>query len=489
MLVLPRPRPLPFVAGFLAAGVPYLFAGAFAGLGEQAGSARAAAAMTLLMAVWWLTEALPIYWTACVPLLAVPLLGISGRGPAADAAGALLPYLDPYIFLFAGGLAIAAGMEATGLHRRIALSVLAALGTRGERLIAGMLAATAAISLWISNTATAAMMLPIAIALVHSLEERRGGERLARFGMAVMLAVAWGANIGGLGTKIGTAPNAQLAGFLERQGRSVSFLEFLALGLPLVLLLLPLAWLLLARLGRGDGPVDDARDEVRRERSALGRMGRAEALVLGVFLATAALWIASRPLTAWLAPRAPFALGSAHVEGVIAVTAGLLLLALRARGRAVLTLPQLARAPWETLLLLGGGFAMAAAIQESGLSTWLAGRMAAVASLEPFAQVLLASVGAVALSAIASNTATTAILLVVLRDAVAPEVLATALVATAFAASCDFALPVGTPPNAIVFGSGYVRIPVMARYGAVLDLLAALVVAAWCFLAVPLILR
>jgi sodium-dependent dicarboxylate transporter 2/3/5 len=461
----------------------------FATAGQSASRAAAAAAVVALMAIWWLAEALPIHWTACVPLVAFPLLGVFGRGPGGDALAALLPYLDPYMFLFAGGMAIAAAMQETGLHRRLALSVLTAIGTGPDRLLAGVLVATAAVSMWISNTATAAMMVPIAMALVAELELRRGGGRLAHYGMAVMLAVAWGANIGGIGTKIGTAPNAQLSGFLERLGQPVTFLDFLLLGLPVVALLLPLAWLLLVRLGRRDHVAVDAREPLRRELAALGPLGRAETTVLAVFAAAAGLWIASRPLTALAAERlAPLQVGSAHVEAAIAVLAALALAVARAGGRAVMPLRALRRVPWETLLLLGGGFAMAAGVQESGLSVWMAERLGAVRTLPPLGQVLAAALTAVSLSAVASNTATVAILLVVLRDAVGPETLNPVLVAASLAASCDFALPVGTPPNAIVFGSGYVRIPTMARFGALLDLLAAGIVALWCFFAVPRVL-
>lgn len=482
-------RPVRVLIGLAGAAALFAQPGLFSDLGPAAPRAAAAAAITLLMALWWLTEALPIYWTALVPLVAFPLLGIFPGGPGAALGGLARAYFDPYIFLFGGGMAIAAAMQWTKLHRRLALSVLVAIGTRGDRLIAGVLVATAAISLWISNTATAAMMVPIAIALVKTLEARQGGVRLERFGMAVMLAVAWGANIGGLGTKIGTAPNAQLSGFLDRLGAPISFLQFLALGLPLVLFLLPIAWWLLARLGRGDRPDQDARDEVRRELAQLGPVRAPERVVMFVFALAAALWIASRPLTGLAAALlAPTRIGSAHVEAAIAVGAALLLLVARVGGRAVAPPRSLGAVPWETLLLLGGGFAMAVGIQESGLSGWLAGRLAAAQALPPFGQILVASLAAVTLSAFASNTATVAILLVVLKDAVGAGVLLPALAAATFAASCDFALPVGTPPNAIVFGSGYVRIPVMARYGALLDLFAALVAAAWCAFAVPLLL-
>ena len=448
-----------------------------------------AAAGASLMAIWWLTEALPIYVTACVPLVLFPLTGVFGGGTGDNVRQSVMPYLDPYIFLFAGGMAIAAAMQQWNLHRRIALGIMDRIGSDPRRLLAGTLAATAFISMWISNTATAAMMMPIGLAVVLQVEDQRGAGRLRHYGMAIMLAIAYGANVGGIGTKIGTAPNAQFSGFMERIGIEISFLQFLAVGLPFVLVFLPLVWWMLWRIGRQEGLEGEIGAEVvRGELVKLGPVQRQERIVLGVFLVTAGLWIAGKLLTELLKARVPFAITSAHVEGGIAMLAALVLLLWRTRGRQVLGFRALAAVPWETLLLLGGGFAMAAAIQKSGLSAWLGGQLVALRGVPPFAQVLLSSLAVVGLSAVATNTATIAVMLVVLKDAVAPDIMTTTLFAATIAASCDFALPVGTPPNAIVFGSGYVSIPRMARTGVILDLMAAAVAAVWCWLIVRLVL-
>ncbi len=448
-----------------------------------------AAAGAALMAIWWLTEALPIYVTACVPLVLFPLTGVFGGGPGTGIRQSVMPYLDPYIFLFAGGMGIAAAMQQWNLHRRIALGIMDRIGSDPRRLLAGTLVSTAFISMWISNTATAAMMMPIGLAVVLQVEDQRGAGRLRHYGMAIMLAIAYGANVGGIGTKIGTAPNAQFSGFMERLGIEVTFLQFLAVGLPFVLMFLPVVWWMLWRIGRREGLAGEIGEEVIvDELTKLGPVRRQERIVLGVFLVTAGLWIAGKVLTEFLKARVPFELTSAHVEGGIAMLAALLLMLWRTQGRQVLGFRALAQVPWETLLLLGGGFAMAASIQKSGLSSWLGAQLLAIRDVPPFAQVLLSSVAVVALSAVASNTATIAVMLVVLKDAVAPEIMTTTLFAATIAASCDFALPVGTPPNAIVFGSGYVSIPRMARTGVVLDLLAAVLAAAWCWLAVRLVL-
>lgn len=482
-------KPLPLLAGFAAA---LLLALLDSPLHHQAGMGSRpalAAAVSSLMAIWWLTEALPIYWTACVPILAFPLLGVFGQGPLGDSLAALRPYFDPYIFLFAGGMAIAAAMQQWNLHRRVALGIMARVGTEPRRLLAGVLAATAFISLWITNTATATMMVPIGIALVAQLEARLGNRRLPHYGMAIMLAIAYGANLGGIGTKIGTAPNGQFAGFLERQGKAISFLQFSEVGLPFVLLMLPIAWLFLWRLGRRDRLAGDARAVVLQELASLGRVRAAEKVILGAFFAAAALWIVSQPLTRAIAPLVtPHRLGSAHVEAGIALAAAALLFLSRRDGRRVLEPRSLSTVPWETLLLLGGGFAMASGIQQSGLSTYLGARLALIAHLPPLAQIVLASLATVALSAVASNTSTIAVMLVVLKDAAAPGAMESVLFAATLAASCDFALPAGTPPNAIVFGSGYVRIPTMARIGVLLDLVAALIAGLWCWWVVPKVL-
>ncbi len=455
-----------------------------------------AAGGAALMAIWWLSEALPIYLTACVPIVLFPLCKLYGPALGTNLGEIAAAYLDPYIFLFAGGMAVAAAMQQWNLHRRIALSIMQAIGTDPRHLLAGTLVATAAISLWISNTATATMMMPIGMALIAQLETQKAatvGEppRLRFYGMAIMLAIAYGANVGGIGTKIGTAPNAQFSGFLERQGTSISFLQFLLVGLPFVLLMLPIVWLALWRLGRRDELRQEGGAEVvRRQLAGLGRVRAQERITLAVFAVAALLWIAGKNLTDLLRPLfTGFALSSAQVEGGVAVSAALTLLLWRREGQAVLAPRSLKTVPWETLLLLGGGFAMASAIQQSGLAAWMTAELAALRELPAFGQVLAASVGAVAISAVASNTATIAVLLVVLNQAVAPQCKVTALFGATIGASCDFALPAGTPPNAIVFGSGYVSIPRMARVGVLLDLVAGCLAAGWCWLVVGWVMR
>jgi sodium-dependent dicarboxylate transporter 2/3/5 len=445
-----------------------------------------AAAVASLMAIWWLTEAVPIYITACVPILLFPALGVFGEGIGSNVVEATLPYFDPYNFLFAGGMCIAAAMQQCNLHRRIALNIMRAIGTDPRRLLLGFLCATAFISLWISNTATATMMVPIGIAMIAQLETQLGNRRLTHYGCAIMLSIAYASNLGGVGTKIGTAPNTQFAGFMQGLDVDVSFLQFMAVGFPFVVFFLPIVWLMLWRIGRKDSLQGDfGKAVVAKELAKLGPIKKVEIIVLGVFAGTAFVWIAGKPLTDFLKTQiTAFKLTTAYVEGGVAVLATLVLLAWRNNGRQVLEIRSLRFVPWEVLLLLGSGFALAAGIQKSGLSEWMGLRLSGVRELPPFLQVLLASITTVGISAVASNTGTIAVMLNVLQDAVTPGLLTTVLFTATIAASCDFALPAGTPPNAIVFGSGYITIPRMAKTGVVLDFAAAVVAACWCWVVV-----
>jgi sodium-dependent dicarboxylate transporter 2/3/5 len=477
-----RVKPLPLVAGLALFALPLVVESELSRWGEHGAQPALAAGLTLLMATWWITEALPISWTACVPLLVLPFASVYGASFAENLWGAFAPYVDPYIFLFLGGMGIAAAMQQWGLHRRIALQVMRVVGTDARRMLFGLLLATATVSLWISNTATAAMMFPIGLALIAECE-RESGRRLAGYGAALMLAVAYGSNVGGIGTKIGTVPSAQLSGFLAQRNVEVSFLEFASIGIPFVLLFLPIVWLALWRIGRADAPApEDGQRALAGEGARLGAMQRAERIVLGVFLATAAVWVFGKPIADALG------VATALVEASIAMLASLVLFLWRADRRRVLEPASLRFVQWETLVLLGGGFSLAATIQASGLSHWLGAQLEALRTMPPFAQALTASLVTVALSAFASNAATTAVMLPVLAGSVAPEHATAILFAATFSASCDFALPAGTPPNAIVFGSGYLTIPLMARTGVVLDILAALCAAGWCWIAVPVFL-
>jgi len=430
-----------------------------------------AAGVTALMAIWWLTEAVPIAITACAPLVLYPALGVFGKGLAGDIARATEPFWDAYIFLFMGGMVIGAAMEQWNLHRRVALHIMRAIGTRPKRLLFGMLVATAGSSLWISNTATAVMMLPIAAALLAQLEAA-AGKKLWHFGAALMLSVAYASNIGGVGTKIGTGTNSIFCGFVaDKLKIDIGFLHFMALGLPFVVIFIPIIWAVLWRTARKDDLGEGrGRELLDEELRAMGRMSSGEKKVAWVFVAAATLWIAGDFIRRPIGPLVPelwsgFKFQGKHYEACVAMLAAFTL-----AGMGAVSVRALRRVPWSTLLLLGGSFAMAAGIEGSGLSKWIALQFHGVAGMPLAAQIGLATGGTVALSAVASNTATVNVALNVLPPAMP------VLAATMIAASCDFMLPAGTPPNAIVFGSGAIRLPVMMKTGFVLDLLAVVVI-------------
>ncbi|MFN2567674.1 MAG: SLC13 family permease [Gemmatimonadaceae bacterium] len=441
------------------------------------------AAVALLMATWWVTEAMPLAATALLPLVLLPLLGVA----TIDAAAA--PYANPVIFLFMGGFLIAAAFERSGLHRRLALTMVRLGGAGPRQIVGSFMAATAFISLWVSNTATVAMLLPIALSLVDLVEERADfspptAERAHRnFAVALLLGLAYAANIGGLGTLIGTPPNALLAGYMaESYQRPVGFVRWMLVGVPLVLVGVPLAWLLLTRVffPVGAERIAGGREAIAAQARALGRVSRAEWTVGIVAALTAAAWI-TQPLLARLVP--------AVSDAGIAVAASLLLflIPIGRRGERSLGWDATARVPWDVLVLFGGGLSLAHGIQQTGLAVAI-GKSAAAAGAMPIALVVLVVTALVVfLTELTSNTAVAAALLPVVTSlAVAvggdPMLLA---VPTVLAASCGFMMPVGTPPNAMVYGTGRIRMPDMLRAGLVTNLLFIALITITTLVAVP----
>lgn len=443
------------------------------------------AAVAFLMAIWWLTEAVPIAATALLPIVLLPLVG---AGTITEVAA---PYANPIIFLFLGGFLIALSMERWQLHRRIALGILSRVGGRPAAILAGFMAATAFLSMWVSNSAVALMMLPIGLSVVGYVEpagESGSGEGTAPttgFALALMLGIAYAANIGGMGTLVGTPPNAFLAGFVqESYGIEIGFAAWLKLGLPLVLLALPLVYLVLARLmtrGAGTGDAAGAREAIRSELAALGPVTPAEKRVALVFVLAAGLWIFRPLLEPWIPGLS---------DAGIAITCGLLLFLLPAEraGRRVLDWEWAERLPWGVLILFGGGLSLAAAIDRTGLNTWLGGGAAGLADWPPWLFIGLVTAIVVMLTELTSNTATAAAFLPIL-GAVAvevgwdPRLLA---IPTALAASCAFMLPIATPPNAIVYSSGRVTIAQMARAGMWANVIMTILITALTLLLLPL---
>jgi sodium-dependent dicarboxylate transporter 2/3/5 len=416
-----------------------------------------------LMAVLWITESLPIPVTALLPLLLFPALGLG------DVREAAAPFANPIIYLFLGGFVIALAMQRWHLHRRLAITLIGAMGTRPRRIVLGFLVSSALISMWVSNTATALMILPIASSVLVLLPREPGARVALRgFDTALMLSVAYGATTGGMATLIGTPPNALLAAYVsDAYGIELGFGRWMLLGVPVMLVALPIVYVLLTRISfrLGDAEVPGMRALIDRERASLGRISRPELSVAIVFGLTALGWV-FQPLIARAAP-----LVSDTTIAIAGAVAMFLIPVDARRGRFLMDWASTRTLPWEVLLLFGGGLSLAGQIERHGVSRYLGSLSGGLAGLPDVAVLCLVCFMILMLTELTSNTATAATFL--------PIVAATAislgqnpllfLIPTALAANCAFMLPVGTPPNAIVFASGAVTLPQMARAGFVLN--------------------
>jgi sodium-dependent dicarboxylate transporter 2/3/5 len=444
---------------FRFAAGPILFAlmllvGPLGGLPEPAWRT---AALGIWMGIWWVSEAVPIAATALLPMALLPLLGVA---PIASAAA---PYANPVIYLFFGGFILAAAFEASGLHRRLALTLVNAVGTSPHRLILGFMIAGAFMSMWVSNTAAVLMLLPLAAAVIP-----KEADANADFERALLLGVAYAATIGGFGTLIGTPPNALLAGFLgETQGIRLGFLDFMLLGVPMVVIAIPVTWLLLTRVVfRGTRDVTLDIDALAAARASVGKASRAEKFVAVVAVLTALAWM-TQPLLAKVVT------GLSEAGIAVACAVVLLVVPIDKGGRRVIDWKAAERIPWGVLVLFGGGLSLAAAIQDSGLARWIGTAVGGMRGVSPLLLILVVVTVITFLTEFTSNTATAAAFLPIAASlasgaGVHPLVLA---IAAGLAASNGFMLPVGTPPNAIVFASGKLTVPQMARAGLMIDIL------------------
>jgi sodium-dependent dicarboxylate transporter 2/3/5 len=455
----------------------------------------AVAAVVALMACWWVTEAIPLAATALLPLAFFPVLGVSS---ARDTAGA---YINSIIFLYVGGSLIAVAMERCGLHRRVALAVIHALGGGAERIVLGFLLAGGLVSMWISNTAAAVMMLPIATAIIGRMEDRFGRERTGPLAVAVLLAVAFSASIGGVATPVGSPTNLVFLKIYADTfpgAPAISFGQWVAVAMPLSIGLLFAAWFALVRLnGRLDASLTLDRSSVRRELDLLGRLGREERIVTAVWVATAALWIfrtdlaiGSLVVPGWSGLWKGFALLD---DGTVAVAMALLLFLLPASpergGGPILGADAFAELPWAAILLFGGGFAMANGFTSSGLTQYLATQLSALGTMPVPVAMLVACVAVALVTELVSNIAVVQMFIPVLAAwAVAQRINPLLLMFPAtLMSSMAFMLPVGTPPNAVVFGSNRLRIGEMVRGGAWVKLVVVLITLAVCLLLMPVI--
>ena len=460
-----------------------------------------AAAVTVFMGIWWITEAVPISVTALVPIVLFPLLGVQAI------AATTAPYANPLIFLFLGGFILAIAMEKWDLHRRVALVIVSRVGVAPKSIILGFIVAAAFLSMWVSNTATAIMMLPIALSILALID--RGAENSessdlkstkekTNFELALILSIAYACNIGGMGTLIGTPPNALLAAFmLENYGVEISFLEWMKVGVPLLLVSIPLLYFVLTRwiYPIRITEIPGGKGLIARELNQLGKMTNQEKKVGVLFVSAALLWM-FRPA---LAPYLP---GLSDAGIAIAIGVALFLVPAGKQRKdvvqssddidsdspadssanddeqggnyqGILEWKDAQHLPWGILLLFGGGLSMASAISSTGLAAWIGNGIGGLQNWPTVLLVVIVIALMVFLTEMTSNTASTATFLPILTSIAIglgenPLLFA---IPTVLAASCAFMLPVATPPNAIVYGSGRITIPEMSRAGLLLNLL------------------
>lgn len=454
--------------------------------------AQKMAAVALLMATWWMCESIPIPATSLLPIALFPLLGIM------HTKAATAPYASHLIFLFMGGFIIALSMQRWNLHRRIAMNIVKAVGFSPARLIFGFMVATAALSAFVSNTATTVMMMPIGLAIISHVVDEGKKEGLDRkidfspeqfaFGLNLMLGIAYAASIGGVATLIGTPPNTVLAGYLQKTyGYEITFVDWMKVGVPLVLVMLPLCWLWLIKIANPMElkKVPGGRDLINQELHEMGAMSTGERWTALVFGLTALAWIFRKKLGFLFADPALV------TDAAIAMTGALVLFLIPIslkKNQFVMDWHWAAKMPWGVLILFGGGLAMAGGFKSSGLAEWLGNQVGLLENAPILVLIIAVTALIIFLTELTSNTATSAMVMPIL-SAVAiglgqsPLLL---IIPAAVAASCAFMLPVATPPNAIVFGSGYVTIPQMAKSGFGLNVIGIILVVIFTYaLAMP----
>jgi len=473
--------------------------------GSLTPDARWVATIGTLMAIWWMTEAIPLSVTSLLPIVLIPML--TDRTVSESTA----PYASSIVFLFLGGFLIAIAMEKWELHRRIALLTLHRVGVEPRRIVLGLMLATGFLSMWVSNTATTLMMLPIALSVLTLVVERSGtddGEQVGddlhkggriseviadknirQFGVCLVLAIAWSASMGGLGTLLGSPPNAIVAGYAaDELGRDIGFLEWMLIGVPLAFTFIMIAWVLMTRvLYRFKlDEVPGGRQMIEDQLHALGPVSQGERMVMLAFGGAAFFWIVPGILTSLPLIGDWFGFLGALDDTAIAIAAGVTMFFLpgNTKGDMVLDWNDAENGlPWGVLLLFGGGLSLASAVAATGLDGWFGEQVTALGALPMIALVAAVTVIVLFLTEITSNTATAATFIPVLGG-VATGIGAdamTLLIPAAFAATCAFMLPVGTPPNAIVFGSGAVTITQMARGGIILNITGVLLITLFCY--------
>ena len=457
----------------------FLIFGQFEGLSN---SGQSVLASTLWIAIWWVTEAIPIAATALLPIILFPL-----------SQGMELPtttesYGHKYVFLYLGGFLIAIGIEKWNLHKRIAINIISFIGTDVRKVILGFMIATAFLSMWISNTATSVMMLPIGVAIIKQLKDNHASleNENTIFGKALMLGIAYSASIGGIATLIGTPPNLVMAGVIsEIYNYEITFFKWFIFGFPISIILLFFCWYYITRVAYvfNQREFPGGRSEVNRLKNDLGPISYEEKIIAIIFALAGFCWITRSFLLQSILPVLD--------DTIIAISFGLILFVIpsKAKTNTLLNWKDTIQLPWGVIILFGGGMAIAKAFEISGLAIWLGELMTTLNALPFFILIIFLIAAVNFLTEITSNLATTAMILPVLASlafeiGVHPFGI---MIGAAVAASCAFMLPVATPPNAIVFGSGYLKIPDMVSRGIVLNIFSIILIAVMVYFILPLL--
>ncbi len=450
-------------------------------------SQKAVLSSAFLMAVLWLSDTIPMGATALIPLAVFPLLGVMSAGEVAR------PYAHRLIFLFFGGLIIAQSIQKWGLHKRIAVNIVNFLGSNPNTIILGFMVATAFLSMWMSNTATTLMMMPIGLALIQSFSDKlKDRDDFLNFSKTLMLSIAFSASIGGVATLVGTPPNLVFAGMYNKLfGEQISFSKWMEIGFPISIFILIFAWVYMVYFcfPFKTLPVEDLKGIIEEEKKSLDRIGFEEKVVLIVFCLTALAWITragfdfgSLKIRGWASL---FPYGTYIKDSTIAMFFAIVLFFIPSKNHEgmIMDFSDVVRVPWEVLFLFGGGFALAEAFKVSRLTHWIGQRLAFITHLPPLILVFLVILTLGTLTQFTSNTATTTIMLPILAGIaqtakIDPLIL---LVPATLGASFAFVLPVATPPNAIVMSSGVIEIKDMAKAGIWLQIFATIFVSIYCY--------
>ena len=430
--------------------------------------------VAILMATWWLTEAIPLPATGLLPLVLFPLLGISSIKDTAQA------FSHPIIFLFMGGFIIGLAMQHTGLHKRIAYYIISKFKSSPKSLVFGFMCATAFLSMWISNSATAIMMLPIALSIITVFKEDKNDIKDNNFDKALVLSIAFSATIGGIATIIGTPPNTVMAAMLsEIYNYEINFVDWLKIGLPTSIILLPITWIILTFLCFPLGSKTSIKDKVIKDKiKELGKISQDEIMVGIVFIITASLWISRKWLSTALDGVIP---AGALNDSTIAIMAAIFLFIIpsnRPKRKRLIDWQVAQNIPWGALILIGGGLSLATVINSSGLATWIGSLSSNLSNISIVFIVLICIASIIVLTELTSNTATASTFIPIMGATalgLGQDPLLLIIPAT-LAASCAFMMPVATPPNTIAYASGHLKISDMIKAGIWLNIISIIII-------------